>query len=255
MTPQQSHSTSRRDRPAKAALSREAIVAVTLGLLNDGADRITMRRVAAELDTGPASLYVYFRDTEELHTAVLEELLGTSPLLETAATPGAPWRERLVTLLTTYTELLMTYPSVARVTAFSRPSGPHYLSLINTLLGLLIDGGVTPGVAAWGVDLLLQQAETTAVEQTTPHGPDDDNSALAAAISSAVTHSTVTSSAATGTTAALPYIAMIGDDLVSGDGPERGAWAINVLVNGLLASHRPDKEVAQPGSADPHPPA
>jgi len=260
MTPQQSHRTSRRNRPAKAALSREAIVAATLGLLNDGAERITMRSVAAELDTGPASLYVYVRDTEELHTAVLEELLGTSTLLEAAATPGAPWRERLVTLLTRYTELLMRYPSVARVTAFSRPSGPNYLSLINTLLGLLIDGGVTPAVAAWGIDLLLQQAETTAVEQTTPHGPDDDNSALAAAISTVVTSTTATSTSATGTTApsttaSLPYIAMIGDDLVSGDGPERGAWAINVLVNGLLASDRPDKKAAQPARADPHPPA
>ena len=73
---------SRRERPAKAPLSRESIVAATLRLLDGGVERVTMRRVAAELDTGPASLYVYVRDTEELHTAVLEELLGASGLLD-----------------------------------------------------------------------------------------------------------------------------------------------------------------------------
>jgi AcrR family transcriptional regulator len=204
--------------------------------LNEGAERITMRRVAAELDTGPASLYVYFRDTEELHTAVLEELLSTSTLLQAAEASQSAWRERLVTLLTGYTELLMRYPSVARVTAFSRPSGPHYLALINILLGLLIEGGVTPSVAAWGVDLLLQQAETTAVEQTIRLDTSGDNDELAAAINAA-------------TKQALPdltYIAQLGDDLVSGEGPQRGAWAITVLINGLLATPRPNIDEAQP---------
>ena len=42
----------------------------------EGLDRVTMRRLAQELDTGAASLYVYVRNTAELHAAMLEELLG-----------------------------------------------------------------------------------------------------------------------------------------------------------------------------------
>lgn len=42
----------------------------------EGLGRVTMRRLAQELDTGPASQYVYFRNTAELHAAVLDELLG-----------------------------------------------------------------------------------------------------------------------------------------------------------------------------------
>ena len=51
---------SRRDRPAKPPLSREGVIAVSLRIMRDeGLEKVTMRRIAAELDTGPASLYVY----------------------------------------------------------------------------------------------------------------------------------------------------------------------------------------------------
>ena len=68
---------SRRDRPAKAPLSREAIIGAALGLLRtEGLERLTMRRLAAALDTGAGSLYVYFRNVEHLYAALLDELLG-----------------------------------------------------------------------------------------------------------------------------------------------------------------------------------
>ena len=51
---------SRRDRPAKPALSLQWIVAETISIMRtEGLERATMRRVAQALDTGPASLYVY----------------------------------------------------------------------------------------------------------------------------------------------------------------------------------------------------
>ena len=223
----------RRDRPAKAALSRESIVTATLKLLDEGVDRLTMRRVAAELDTGPASLYVYVRDTEALHAAVLEELLGKSGLLDNPQADGRTWRENLVDLLMAYTGLLLEYPSVARVTAFTRPVGPHYIRLVERLLALLDQGGVPQREAVWGVDLLLQQAETTAAEQgsRTSDEQADDDEALRSAIASLV---------ATGSPD-HPHLVAAGEDLVSGEGPERGAWAVEVLLNGLLATPRTHK--------------
>src|SRR6478672_908507 len=84
---------SRRERPAKPALSREGIVAAALAVLRaEGLERVTMRRVAAELDTGAASLYVYVRDTEDLHAQLLDALLG--PVAD-AIPAGGTWRERL----------------------------------------------------------------------------------------------------------------------------------------------------------------
>ena len=46
----------------------------------EGLERVTMRRLAEKLDTGPASLYVYVRNTDELHAAILDELLGSVDL-------------------------------------------------------------------------------------------------------------------------------------------------------------------------------
>src|SRR6267154_655953 len=113
---------SRRERPAKPALTREGIVAAAVGVMQaEGLDRVTMRRLAQELDTGPASLYVYVRNTAELHAAMLEQ------------------------------SVLVT-----------RPSGPAYLSLAEGILALLAAGGVPPARAAWAVDLLLHFATSTA---------------------------------------------------------------------------------------------
>lgn len=55
----------------------------------EGVERVTMRRLAKELDTGPASLYVYVKDTEELHAAMLDELLAEVDLGDGGAGSGA----------------------------------------------------------------------------------------------------------------------------------------------------------------------
>ena len=77
MAPRTRPIVSRRERPAKPALTRAGIVAAAVAVMQaEGLDRVTMRRLAQELDTGAASLYVYVRNTAELHAAMLEELLG-----------------------------------------------------------------------------------------------------------------------------------------------------------------------------------
>ena len=76
-------SRSTRDRPAKAPLSEAAIVDAALAVARaDGLAAVTMRRVAAELDTGAASLYVYVRNRDELLHAMLDRVAGEVPLVE-----------------------------------------------------------------------------------------------------------------------------------------------------------------------------
>src|SRR5258707_14230390 len=92
---------SRRERPAKPALTREGIVAAAVAVMQaEGLDRVTMRRLAQELDTGGASLYVYVRNTAELHAAMLEQLLGQVALSPVTA-PG-DWRDRLIRVLPSF---------------------------------------------------------------------------------------------------------------------------------------------------------
>ncbi|UKY54473.1 TetR/AcrR family transcriptional regulator [Streptomyces inhibens] len=220
---------SRRERPSKPALTRAGIIATAVELMRaEGLQRVTMRRLAQELDTGPASLYVYVRNTAELHAAVLDELLGAVDLSPVEA--AGDWRDRLVRALTSYTTVLFEHPGLARSALVARPSGRRYLDLLEALLSLLGEGGVPDDRAAWVLDLLLQFGTATAAEHATR-----DRAANAQAEQDALTTALRTTSRET-----HPHIAAIGAELLSGSGQDRLAWGFHVLINGSLHTPRPD---------------
>lgn len=219
---------SRRERPAKPALSYDGIVTAAVRVMRDeGLERVTMRRLAQELDTGAASLYVYVRNTAELHAAILDELLGTVDL--TPAGRAGDWRERLTRVLLSYTEVLLEHPSLAQSALVARPSGTHYLNLVEAVLALLSEGGIPADQAAWGVDLLLSFSTTTAAEQGARRQAVDAQEKVHALAEAIRTVSPDTH----------PHIAGLGADLLSGPGRERFAWGYDVLLNGLLRTPRP----------------
>jgi AcrR family transcriptional regulator len=195
----------------------------------EGLQRVTMRRLAQELDTGPASLYVYVRNTAQLHAAVLDELLGTVDLTPVEA--GGDWRERLEKVLASYTAVLFAYPGLAQPALVARPSGPHYLRLIEGVLALLTEGGVPGSQAAWAVDLLLQFATATAAEHAGAHSANDrdDWDALTRALHgvSSRTH---------------PHIAALADDLLSGAPAARMSWGLRTLITGIAQTPTPSTD-------------
>jgi AcrR family transcriptional regulator len=218
---------SRRERPAKPALTREGIVAAAVGVMQaEGLDKVTMRRLAQELDTGPASLYVYVRNTAELHAAMLEQLLGQVDL--SPVTAAGDWRDRLIEILTSYTIILFGQPGLAQSVLVTRPSGPAYLSLAEAILALLSVGEVPPARAAWAVDILLHFATSTAAEQGTRHraAGADEQDALAEALREAPADS-------------FPQIAALSTELLSGTGPDRLTWGFRVLISGITQTPRP----------------
>jgi AcrR family transcriptional regulator len=227
MTPRTPAPRSRRERPAKPALTYEGIVATAVHLMEtEGLQRVTMRRLAQELDTGAASLYVYVANTAELHAAILEELLGAVDL--SPADGEGDWRERLTQLLGSYTHVLFQNPSLAHSALVARPSGPNYLALVEAILALLHEGQVPDAQAAWGVDVLLQVATASAAEHSTrAHSVDaaDEHNALVTALreASSDTH---------------PRIAALADDIVSGTPRQRLAWIFHAVINGTRATPR-----------------
>jgi len=221
---------SRRERPAKLALTRQGIIDAALAILRDeGLHKVTMRRIAAALDTGAASLYVYVQNTEDLHAQILDALLSAV----TAAPPASgTWRERLKGLLTSYLRVLFAYPEIARMTMITHPSGPHYLALVEAILVFLDEGGVPDREAAWAVDLLLLFVTAVAAEQGTRQA-----SSQAAAEDSALAVALVTVDARS-----YPQIARLGTELLSGDGIDRFGWALDALLAGILGTSRPSVE-------------
>jgi AcrR family transcriptional regulator len=220
---------SRRARPAKDALTRRGIVAAAVEVMRaEGLDRVTMRRLAKELDTGPASLYVYFRNAAQLHAAVLDDLLGAVDL--SPVNGDGDWRERLQAVLASYTLVLFEYPSLAQSAVTARPAGANYLRLVEAVLALLDQGGVPPRQASWGLDLLLQLATSTAAEHAGGDDPEAwDAAATALRAVQPETH---------------PRIAALGEDLLSGAGPDRTSWGIRALINGVLTTPRTEGETA-----------
>ncbi|MFJ8752888.1 TetR/AcrR family transcriptional regulator [Streptomyces sp. NPDC102441] len=235
MTPRAPEPRSRRERPAKPALTHETIVAAAVRLMAaEGLRRVTMRRLAQELDTGPASLYVYVAGTAELHAAILEELLGEVDLTpadgdgDSEGHGDSDWRDRLAQVLLSYTRVLFDHPGLAHSALLARPAGPHYLALVETVLALLHQGGVPDGQAAWGVDVLLQVATATAAEQSGRAGDqdaEDEHNRLVEALrqASSRTH---------------PRIAALGGDLASGTPQQRLAWIFRAVVNGAATTPR-----------------
>ncbi|GGL08292.1 TetR/AcrR family transcriptional regulator [Mangrovihabitans endophyticus] len=228
---------SRRDRPAKPPLSRDGLVSVALRIMREeGLEKVTMRRLAAELDTGPASLYVYVRNTAELHGALLDELLAgldavAKPDVLDGVTAGNA-RGRAVDLMCAYAGVLHHEPSLARSVLVLRPSGPHYLRLVDVLLALLRAAGVPAGQAAWGVDILLQHATASAAEHGVrpgDSGADDAAEDQMVAVRAAAPD-------------AYPNIARVRDHLFAGTGEQRARWSFGVLLEGIATTALPSDE-------------
>jgi AcrR family transcriptional regulator len=144
---------SRRERPAKPALSQETIVDAAMALLeSDGLDGVSMRRVAQSLDTGPASLYVYVKSRDELIALIMDRIAGEITLPAVGA--GADWREQLIDLLLASIKGLGRYPGIAVAMFATVPTGPNALALTDVILKLLAQGGLSRQAQAWAVDLL-----------------------------------------------------------------------------------------------------
>ncbi len=222
------HSTprSRRERPAKPALSREAIVRAGLDILRrEGIDGLSMRRVAQALDTGPASLYVYVANQQEL-----KELLFDAAIAEIEVQEPDPerWREQFKATAHRMVEVLaFTYPGLAQVAMEHIPTGENAFRMMDALLGTLRAGGVPDQAAAYAGDLLSLYITGIAYEQyihaQMERSPDDheyirDLAAQFAGMS-AERH---------------PHLAALGPLMTRGTDTERFELGIDVILNGLL---------------------
>ena len=215
--------TSRRGGPVKQPLSRDAIVAVALDLLTrEGLEGMSLRKVAAALETGPASLYVYVENLQELRAFVLDRALAG---VVTAGSPRHDWRRRLAALLESYITVLVRSPGLAQLAMTTIAVGPNALRFVEALLGLLDEGGVAPPTAAWAVDLISLCATAVAAEQSQRDGTTDPLGPIGHALEavSANEH---------------PRIHALREHLLSGAGPDRFAWALDVLLNGILHTPR-----------------
>ncbi|MEU0933873.1 MULTISPECIES: TetR/AcrR family transcriptional regulator [unclassified Embleya] len=224
---------SRRTRPAKAALSADALVSAALAILDaDGLEAVTMRRVAQALDTGAASLYVYVANRDELLALVYDRVLGEIAL-PTVAAVGEPfphWRAELRTLIRTAITVLGAHRKIAGVALGDVPTGPNALALAEAILGLLAGAGIDDPTRSLALDLINLHITAAAVEESAYADKAGEGQSEESAVA-AMDETFGRLSAAD-----YPHLVSMRDTLTAGSGDERDAWGIEVLLNGILAT-------------------
>lgn len=153
---------SRRRGTGKPLLTREAIILAALELIRkEGLEDLSLRKVAAALDTGPASLYVHIRDLGELLSLALDRALSGVRIPRNVD----PWDKALEQIVLSYLRVLFRHAGVARLAITTIPTGPNSFRILDAILRLLEQAGCTERDAAWGADLILHFAASTAAEQ------------------------------------------------------------------------------------------
>ena len=155
-----------RARPARAPLSQDAIVHAALRVLDrDGSAGLSMRRVADELGTGPASLYWHVANKDALVNLIIDRVAGEVPLPE----PDPDhWQEQLREWLLGVRRVFERHPGVAALTLGRVPVGPNLVRLTEWTLGLLRGAGIPDRIAAYAGDLFGLYLGATGYEATLP---------------------------------------------------------------------------------------
>jgi DNA-binding transcriptional regulator YhcF (GntR family) len=145
----------RRDRvePAREAahgLTHARIVAAAIEIADgEGLAAVSMRRVGAQLDAAPMSLYRHVADKDGLLVAMMDSVFGEAALPDPAP-PG--WRPQLELICRVQWSIYQRHPWMSEVLSFSRPQPtanalPHTEWALRAVDGLGLDPGTMLYVA------------------------------------------------------------------------------------------------------------
>lgn len=152
------------ERPARVPLSRQQIVDAALRIVRtEGVDGVSMRRLAAEFDTGPSSLYAHVANKDELLALMFDEVCG---LVEVPAIDPAKWQEQILELARAGHRVLMDHYDLAGAALATIPSGPNALRVSDAMLGMMLAGGVPPQIAGWAMDRIFLYITADAYEMS-----------------------------------------------------------------------------------------
>jgi AcrR family transcriptional regulator len=155
------------DRPSRRRrepISRDAIVAAAIGLLDrEGLAALSMRRLAEELGTGAASLYWHVGSKDGLLDLVFDELIGEEQIPD----PDPPrWQEQLKDIARAQRRVSLRHPYLVRISIGRIPMGPNALRFSERVLAILRAGGLPPRLAVQGYLLLIATVNGFTVDET-----------------------------------------------------------------------------------------
>jgi len=162
--------------PRKTPITTDRITDAALHVIaTEGYDALTIRRVAAVLNTGPSSLYAHIVNKDDIDDLIIGRLYAEIVLPEP---DPASWREQLRAVYGQIRDQYLKYPGVSRAAMAMVPTHLETLRVGEGLLALLLAGGIEPQTAAWALDALTLYVgaytlERSLVQQRQQHHGDE----------------------------------------------------------------------------------
>jgi AcrR family transcriptional regulator len=131
--------------PRREPLSHERVLAAAVAMADaagtlDGADGVSMRRLAQELGVVPMALYKHVADKDALLDGMVDAVLAeVAP-----ADPALRWRPALRARILSAREAQLRHPWARRVMETRTAPTPTVLAYMDSTIGILLGGGLTP---------------------------------------------------------------------------------------------------------------
>jgi len=116
----------------------------------EGAEAVTMRRVAAELDVGVMSLYTYVPGRDELFELMIDRAWS----IRRHADPSQRWRDQVGDIAHAAWQMYQVHPWLVMTNQWRTPLGPHVLDAQEDLYRALSLSGLTPDQVARAASLV-----------------------------------------------------------------------------------------------------
>ncbi|MDQ1921110.1 TetR/AcrR family transcriptional regulator C-terminal domain-containing protein [Massilia pseudoviolaceinigra] len=133
-------------------ISREAVIATALGLLDEvGLEGLTMRRLADALDIKAASLYWHFANKQVLLDGMADALMAGVA----QEAPPDSWRDAVGATARAVRAALLARRDGARVFAGTYVVTDNVLRVAESMIGPLRTAGASTRMAGWGAFSIL----------------------------------------------------------------------------------------------------
>lgn len=233
--PRVSVTTRRTTGRERERLSTARVVEVAISQMREhGYDAVTMRSIARELGTGPASLYAHVSSRAELDQLVVGRVASQ---WEVPDPDPAIWDVQLRDALHALLGIYRANPGVARCSMGMIPLESDLLLVTERLIALLKSGGVPDQYCAWFVDVSALFVSSVAMEEDIwrERAGELDRDEVSDAELEEHQVAAVRDVFASLPAETFPYLRGMADVMTSGSGDERFAFGIDMLVGGLKA--------------------
>ncbi|SFC42790.1 transcriptional regulator, TetR family [Nocardioides terrae] len=217
-------------------LSRERIVDVALAQMKErGYDAVSMRSIAKELDTGPASLYAHVAHKDELDQLVIDRI---ATLVEVPEPDPERWAEQVKDVMRANLAAYRAHPGSAQAALAMIPTAEGGLRAAEGFMQLLLAGGIPPQAAAWFCDLAALYVSAIAAEESIWAQRGKAAAAGGRPVSEEDVVAQVRQVFAALPPETYPALTRHATEMTTGDGDDRFEFGLDVLLAGLVAVSR-----------------